>query len=120
MPFDPSACHAAIREAEGLPPRPAPPILEFEPPPCSICGEATEYTDKTFRCEGCRCTWRRDTAHLHPGTWDDPTADQCPDTIAEQYADGDIEPYQCMRTAGHEGDHIHPEAGEWTDGGADE
>lgn len=115
--LDPSACHIAIREAEGLPPRPAPPLLEFETPPCSICGEPTEYSDTTFRCDDCGCQWPRSTAHLYAGTWDDLTADQCPDVAAVQYAEGEPEYHQCIRTAGHAGDHINPDLGEWIDDG---
>lgn len=39
------------------------PDLEFDTPPCSICGEHTDYDDGTFWCDICGVRWEQSGRH---------------------------------------------------------
>lgn len=119
VPTDYGTRHVLLAYDEMERDRPLPPPLEFETPPCSVCGTFTEYAEQRFRCPDCGCSWGRSGAHLHEGRWDDRSAQQCPDVLSAEegsaVARQPDEAHRCMRTAGHAGDHVHPEVGEWVD-----
>lgn len=49
--------------------KPAVPAIEFEPPPCPMCGESL-YTDgDRFACDDCGARWNLDGTH---GRWNYP------------------------------------------------
>lgn len=100
--------------------RTPPPPLEFRTPPCSICGEDTDYEDG-FVCNECGAYWDADNAHLNKGEWHDPDATQCTSVLTPW--PNDTNPalrevrYRCILADDHEPDkHRHPE---WYDTWAD-
>ena len=104
--------------------RPVPPSLEFPTPPCSICGEDTEYDDG-FHCPYCEAYWSKDGAP--EGEWYAPKAEQCRSVLRPwedrpEYPTIQDTEYRCFLEEGHrELDrgavlHRHPEEyGGWKD-----
>lgn len=85
--------------------RPAPPPLEFETPPCSVCGEGTEHDDGSFLCANCGASW---SSVGESGEWEEPNAKQCSAQSQQPW-----DTYRCYRAAGHSGDHEHPDTSHW-------
>lgn len=99
------------------PPRPAPPDVEFQSPPCPICGVSLDSDFDCLDCVECDATWRIDGTG---GTWDEPDEPRCQATLAGYLGLPDWpEPVQCDRGAWHPAqDRWHASAalGEpWTD-----
>lgn len=90
--------------------RPAPPPLEHPLPPCSICGETTEY-DGGFYCTPCGTSWDSELSHLDGhSSWGDPVLPQCPATIRPwlghpRYPLLSETTYRCLRSEDHKGLH---------------
>lgn len=57
--------------------RPPVPEVEFEAPPCPMCGEDLDASGDGFECPGCEAHW--DTTG-RAGAWADPDAQACPAT----------------------------------------
>jgi hypothetical protein len=60
--------------------RPAPPLLEAEYPPCSLCGRQVESDGDYFRCPNCQAYWHMDHAFYADGGWEEPDAKRCTST----------------------------------------
>ena len=57
--------------------QPAVPDIEFEMPPCPICGHDLEHDGDSFGCNGCYASWN---SSGQGGGWDNPSATRCPAT----------------------------------------
>lgn len=79
--------------------RPAPPPLEYDLPPCSLCGQHVECDGDYFTCPRCGCFWPETTAHVYDGKWDDPDLKQCGATKV-----ADDRTYRCSLTQDHGGE----------------
>lgn len=100
--------------------RTPPPPLEYPCPPCSICGEATDYEDGSFYCSDCGASWNADMGHQDGySRWDDPGLPQCPATVRPYKGDGRYPflskvTYRCLLSTNHDNQH------RGTDGRSDE
>lgn len=99
-----------------VPPRPLPPPLAFDDPPCSVCGEGTHLEDGAYTCDRCGASWDAFTAADEPGGWDGDETEQCPSQMrpyADQYRrlpeSMRGRTYRCALTVGHDKRHLHPE-----------
>jgi hypothetical protein len=95
---------------------PAPP-LAAPIPKCSVCGELTAFEGDEIVCYSCGISWPEDGFDEVEGSWDEPAAEQCPETV-QPHLDNtwikDDDPrkartYRCILTAGHANGHADPE-----------
>lgn len=92
--------------------RTMPPNIEFETPPCPICGNETEATGErlALACGLCRVRWLSDGTG---GEWDFPDAEQCPAVLAWRSVRTST---RCLLAKGHDGDDYHEgNDATWTD-----
>lgn len=58
--------------------QPAVPDIEFEEPPCPICGTELNVDGDSFTCDPCGASWSMNGTG---GRWDDPAAPRCLATV---------------------------------------
>lgn len=94
--------------------REEPPPLEHPLPPCSICGESTDY-DGGFYCTPCGASWDSELSHLNGHSrWDNAEASQCaaaeqPWAKQERYPSLRGLTFRCLLDDKHDGPHRNPE-----------
>ena len=99
--------------------RAAPPELEFPYPPCSLCGEDTDYDDG-FYCSPCGASW---STEGRDGDLVDPDLKVCPSThkpfdrpdLGAEYESIRHHVNHCIREDGHDGKHRSDIYSEWGD-----
>lgn len=90
--------------------QPAVPDVEFEMPPCPICGDALDSDGDQLTCLPCQASWARNGTGGH---WYDADQVRCPATRSWDRLPDE----QCILAAGHDA-NVHRGGdgfGEWTD-----
>lgn len=94
--------------------QPAIPDIEFEAPPCPMCGETLDVDGDGFGCADCEASWHTNGTD---GRWTDPNAARCPAARRWPHRGGmlDLPDEKCVLAAGHGTDRHLDDVSRWTD-----